>query len=543
MKTGFYTFSFLLCTALGLLCPLPAEAAGDAFRPGQVIRYEGKTRISQKVGAEKPDDDSSFKCTLLSISETSPEGVNTILAVRELVPEGGEGSPIASFDILESGKDSGLKARETAIELETPHQMVGIYLPLRLEIPRVKLQSEPNHEVLILNQIPVRIRCASSTSEVRGGDSYISSFSNADKATFDFRGNKATLNKWEESYTSDKKTGVINKISINYEMSVFINDNLITLSLVCDLEAKEITTLEKTPVLAKGLAAFRKASAVFADMKPSSETRPLVAAAGKLLAEGLLGEVRITKAWNVQDRGFAKPVPNSSPPSSVDYDLWLGPAKKRPFNRNCFHRTWRLFREFGNGDFGDDGAHDLDMAAFGLGVKEHPVRITAHGSNVKPPGYREFPDNMNVSFEFADGRVLIYEDRLFTPYGMHGVDSGNAFYGTQGYMIFSRRGYFRTYLGKKEEPGPRSGKAGRVGAPIPSHMQNFLNSIRSRKPTKADADIAHRTCGLIHLGEIAYRTRTVLEFDPKTETITNSKSANARLNKEYRAPFGLPQKV
>ncbi|MFP6739112.1 MAG: hypothetical protein VCD34_10260 [Planctomycetota bacterium] len=283
MKTGFYTFSFLLCTALGLLCPLPAEAAGDAFRPGQVIRYEGKTRISQKVGDKKPDDDSSFKCTLLSISETSPEGVNTILAVRELVPEGGEGSPIASFDILESGKDSGLKARETAIELETPHQMVGIYLPLRLEIPRVKLQSEPNHEVLTLNQIPVRIRCASSTSEVRGGDSYISSFSNADKATFDFRGNKATLNKWEESYTSDKKTGVINKISINYEMSVFINGNLITLSLICDLEAKEITTLEKTPVLAKGLAAFRKASAVFADMKPSSETRPLVAAAGKLL--------------------------------------------------------------------------------------------------------------------------------------------------------------------------------------------------------------------------------------------------------------------
>jgi hypothetical protein len=87
---------------------------------------------------------------------------------------------------------------------------------------------------------------------------------------------------------------------------------------------------------------------------------------------------------------------------------------------------------------------------WGLGVTEHPVRITAHGSNVKPLGYREFPDNMNVSFEFADGRVLIYEDRLFTPYGMHGVDSGDVFYGTKGYMIFSRRGFFRTFLGRKE---------------------------------------------------------------------------------------------
>jgi len=270
---------------------------------------------------------------------------------------------------------------------------------------------------------------------------------------------------------------------------------------------------------------------------------PVTAEAAAVLKSGILGEIKITKAWNVQDRGYAKPIPDRPSPPGVDYDRWLGPAKKRPFNPNRFHRTWRLFREYGNGDFGDDGAHDLDMAAWGLGVTEHPVRITAHGSNVKPPGYREFPDNMNISFEFADGRVLIYEDRLFTPYGMHGVDSGNAFYGTNGYMIFSRRGFFRTFLGRKEEPGPRSGRAGRVGAPIPSHMQNFIDSIHSRKLTKADAESAHRTCALIHLGEIAYRTRTVLEFDPKTETITNSKEANAMLTKEYRGSYGLPQKV
>jgi len=136
----------------------------------------------------------------------------------------------------------------------------------------------------------------------------------------------------------------------------------------------------------------------------------VTAEAAEVLKSGILGDIKITKAWNVQDRGFAKPVSDSNPPAGVDYDRWLGPAKKRPFNRNRFHGTWRLFREYGNGDFGDDGAHDLDMAAWALGVAEHPVRITAHGSNVKPPGYREFPDNMNVSFEFADGRVLIYEE-------------------------------------------------------------------------------------------------------------------------------------
>ena len=262
--------------------------------------------------------------------------------------------------------------------------------------------------------------------------------------------------------------------------------------------------------------------------------------AEEVLKSGVIGEIKIAKAWNVQDRGFAKPVPDSKAPAGVDYDRWLGPAKQRPFNRNRFHRWWRLFRECGNGDLGDDGAHDLDMAAWGLGVTQHPVRITAHGSNVKSPGFHEFPDNMNISFEFADGRVLIYEDRLFTPYGIHGVDSGNAIYGTKGYMILSRRGFFHTYIGKKEEALPR--KSERVEIP-PSHMQNFLDSVYSRNPTKADAEIAHRTCTLIHLGEIAYRTRTVLEFDPEKETITNSKEANSLLTKEYREPYGLPKSV
>lgn len=183
------------------------------------------------------------------------------------------------------------------------------------------------------------------------------------------------------------------------------------------------------------------------------------------------------------------------------------------------------------------------MAVFGLGINVLPVRITAHGSNIHEPGYREFPDNMNVSFEYADGRVLIYEDRLFTPYGMHGFDSGNAFYGTQSNMIFSRRGTFRTYLGRKNEPGPAFGKSGRVGAPLADHTGNWMDCIRSREKTRAHEKITHHTCGLIHLGEIAYRTKTVLEFDRENEQITNSDQANAMLTKEYRLPYTLPENV
>lgn len=263
--------------------------------------------------------------------------------------------------------------------------------------------------------------------------------------------------------------------------------------------------------------------------------------AGKVLESGLLGEILVSKAWNVQDQGYKKPVPDGEPPAGVDYDRWLGPAPKRPFNANRFHRTWRLFRDYGNGDIGDDGAHDLDMARFGLGVITHPVRITAHGSNVRPPGYREYPDNMMVAYEYQDGRTLIYEDRQYTPYRQHGFDSGNAFYGTEGYMIFSRRGYFQTYLGSKEEKGPGMSGTGRVGAPAPAHMENFLACVRSREQNHAPAEIAHLSCSLIHLGEAAYRSRTVLEFDPETEQITNSDAAQHMLTKQYREPYGLPE--
>ena len=265
--------------------------------------------------------------------------------------------------------------------------------------------------------------------------------------------------------------------------------------------------------------------------------------AGEVLKSGILGDIKMSKAWNCQNRGPRVPVSDSEVPVGVDYDRWLGPAKQRPFNTLRFHGTWRQFREYGNGDFGDDGAHDIDMARWGLGVETHPIRITGHGSNVLPAGYSEYPDNMTVTYEYADGRVLVYEDRLFTPYGQLGVDSGNAFYGTEGYMIFSRRGFFRTYLGRKEEPGPASGKSGRVGIPVPTHWESFLNGVRTRTQPTAGVEVAHLSCGLIHLGEIAARTRTVLEFDPEAEKITNHPAAHDMLTKEYRTPYGFPTAI
>ena len=272
---------------------------------------------------------------------------------------------------------------------------------------------------------------------------------------------------------------------------------------------------------------------------------PVTRLAGEILDSGILGEVKVAKAWNVQDRGVRAPVADGSPPAGVDYDRWLGPAPKRPFNANRLHNYWRVFRDYGNGDIGDDGVHDIDMACWGLRATTHPVRVTAHGSTLHMRGDREYPDNMMVTYQYADDKALIYEDRLFTAYGMHGFDSGNAFYGTEGYMIFSRRGYFQVYLGPKSEKGPGVPKdvRGNAGRGYDEHMENFLHCVRTREQPIADAEVAHRTCALVHLGEIAYRTSGRIDFDPETETIRNNSEAAAMLTKEYRRPYGLPESV
>ncbi|MFN0199685.1 MAG: Gfo/Idh/MocA family protein [Planctomycetaceae bacterium] len=267
---------------------------------------------------------------------------------------------------------------------------------------------------------------------------------------------------------------------------------------------------------------------------------PVTAKAEKLLKEGIIGEVKVARAWTAEPRNAVPPVADSTPPDGVDYDRWLGPAPKRQFNEHRFHRTWRMFKDYGNGEIGDDGIHDIDMACWGLGVDTVPQFITARGSRMMLDGHAsEYPDNMTVTYEYPDKRIIIYENYPFTSYGMFGVDNGNVFYGTEGYMIFSRRGFFNVF-GPKNEPGPTEGKEIRRQMGYNEHMDNFFDAIRTRKLTRANAEVAHRSCALVHFGEIAYRTKGRLEFDVSKEQFVDCDEANALLTKEYRDPYVLP---
>ncbi|MFM8288547.1 MAG: Gfo/Idh/MocA family protein [Planctomycetaceae bacterium] len=288
------------------------------------------------------------------------------------------------------------------------------------------------------------------------------------------------------------------------------------------------------------IAAARKYNRV---IQQGSQMRssPVTAKAGQLLKEGVIGEVKVARAWTAETRTIERPRPDGEPPAGVDYDRWLGPAPARPFNPHRFHATWRMFADYGNGEIGDDGIHDLDMAAWGLGIDTLPRQITARGSRMLLDGHAsEYPDNMHVTYEYPDGRVLVYENYPFTPYGLHGFDNGNVFYGTEGYMVFSRRGAFSVFLGPKSKPGPTEGRDLRGQTGYAEHMANFLTAVRERTPTRAPAEVAHRSCALVHLGEIAYRTRGRVDFNPQTEQFVDCPEADRLLDKMYRAPYTLP---
>jgi predicted dehydrogenase len=180
------------------------------------------------------------------------------------------------------------------------------------------------------------------------------------------------------------------------------------------------------------------------------------------------------------------------------------------------------------------------MAAWGLGVETLPRQITARGGRMLSGDHAsDYPDNMNVTYEYPDNRLIIYENYPFPPYGMHGFDNGNAFYGTEGYMVFSRRGAFNTYLGPKGKPGPTEGKEIRGRRGYAEHMTEFLNAVRQRTAVSAPPETAHRSCALVHLGDIAYQVEGRLDFDPTTEQFVENDRANRLLDKAYRPPYGI----
>ena len=261
------------------------------------------------------------------------------------------------------------------------------------------------------------------------------------------------------------------------------------------------------------------------------------------LEEGVIGDVYMARGLCYKWRNTIGRKKPEAPPKEVDYNIWLGPAPTREFTQNRFHYNWHWHWDYGNGDMGNQGVHQMDVARWGLGVGL-PSKIQGMGHHFMFEDDQETPNTIGCSYWYPDEeKMLVFETRHWISNG-EGIigGSGNAigitFYGSEGYMQVPSYGSYKTWLGRKREEGPSASKGG-------NHYANFIAAVKARDPEVLHAPIeeGHYSAALCHLGNVAYQVGRTLEFDPETEQVVGDDEANALLTRPYRAPFVVPTQV
>jgi predicted dehydrogenase len=274
------------------------------------------------------------------------------------------------------------------------------------------------------------------------------------------------------------------------------------------------------------------------------------------LKEGGLGDIYMAKGLCLKPRGSIGHVPDSEIPEGVDWDAFLGPAPMRPFNMNRFHYKWHWFWDTGNGDLGNQGIHQADVARWVLDKHTHPVKIQGFSNFFVWDSDQETPNIQHLEFEYGDGRILQFEVRGLGTNEEGGIRIGNLIFGSGGWMNIASEDEGRCqawfsnirlndngFSSYKEEKGPGFSDDDPVtGDAVVNHFTNYLDCVRSRKREDLNADIqeGHLSTSLCHLGNIACRLKRPLRFDPEQESFISDTEADSYLSKEYRAPYLLP---
>ena len=184
----------------------------------------------------------------------------------------------------------------------------------------------------------------------------------------------------------------------------------------------------------------------------------------------------------------------------MNYDLWLGPAPEREFSENRHHYNWHWHWDYGNGDIGNQGVHQMDIARWGLGVGL-PKQVSSTAHMVLWDDDKEVPNLIHTSFHYPDeGKIFDFDTRPWYTNDEKGAKIGVTFYGSEGYMVIDSYSHYKVYLGKNEEPGPERDAGG-------DHYANFIEAVRAGKPELLNAPIeeGHLSSALCHLGLVSAR--------------------------------------
>jgi predicted dehydrogenase len=276
-----------------------------------------------------------------------------------------------------------------------------------------------------------------------------------------------------------------------------------------------------------------------------SRSMPHKQKAVELVRQGAIGKVYLAKGLCYKRRLSIGRKPDSQTPPGVDWNLFLGPAPMRPFNELRFKYNWHWFWDTGNGDIGNQGVHEMDIARWGLDVGL-PRGVVSTGGKYVYDDDQETPNTQIATFDYGD-KEIVFEVRGLPTSEEGGLKRrgnnviGNVFYGSDGYLAVDDVG-FQVYKGPKLEL-VQEGKTD--GSDTGPHMANFLSAVKSRKyqDLTAEAEIGVISADLCHLANISYRLKRRLNFDPSAEKFVGDEEANRMLTRRYRPPYVVPQQV
>lgn len=276
------------------------------------------------------------------------------------------------------------------------------------------------------------------------------------------------------------------------------------------------------------------------------------------LHAGVIGEVYFARGIAYKIRGnlgkhAPRPVPNT-----LDWNAWCGPAPVHEYS-NFQHRRWHWIWDYGNGEIGNQGVHQMDILRWGLKLDAHPIQASSVGTNYMQEKVHqssaETPGLLSTSLKWANGKMVEFEVRdWYTnaeagfrdkyPFVQKDFPVGAIFLGTEGTMIFPDYSSYYTFLGRKREEGPSAYEEGSPISDLP-HFRNWVIALRSRQREQLSADIeqGHMSAALCHLANIAYRVDRTVKFDPQAETFIDDPDADALLTRPERAGFAVPKEV
>ena len=257
----------------------------------------------------------------------------------------------------------------------------------------------------------------------------------------------------------------------------------------------------------------------------------------KFIQSGKLGTIRLVRAWAYLDwvGGIGSPA-DCDPPPHVDYDLWLGPAPKRPFNPNRFHFNFRWFWDYAGGLMTDWGVHLLNICLWAMGP-ETPLRVSSAGGKRIATDNSETPDSQVAVYDFPN-YTLVFEQMTMGGLGPGGRPHGMLFNGTEGTVIIDGNGWEIIPEPKKESLQAAQHKIVTDGRQ--AHVDNFLECMKTREQPVENPELGHFVSTVAHLGNLALRTQREIRWNAEKERAEGNREANALVRANYRKPWKLP---